>query len=103
MSTKDIRKCRFIACKHQTRDIDIENEPFVNVGKMYYHEDCYKLKESNEWKDKKTRQDLQEFRDIWWDKISNTVNYSQLMRILNDYIARGVSLVFLADSYHKHL
>lgn len=97
MSTANstIRKCRFIGCKHQTRDLDIAVEPFIKVGSVYYHEDCYKLKKSNEWKDEQTRKDLVEFRDIWWKNISKTVNFQQLMKILNEYIARGVSSDYL--------
>lgn len=99
MSKKDIRKCRFVGCKHSTKDIDISQEPYINVGSFFYHEDCYKLKQSNEWKDKQTRKDLQEFRDIWHQRISTTVNYAQLMKILNEYIANGVSSDYLLFAF----
>lgn len=95
MSKRNIRKCRFVNCKHSSKDIDIESESYVKDGSLYFHEDCYKLKKSNEWKDQQTRKDLTEFRNLWWKSISKTVNFSQLMRILNDYIARGVSSDYL--------
>jgi hypothetical protein len=95
MSKSDIKKCRFVGCKHPTREIDIGTEPYTKVGTMYYHEDCFQLKKSNEWKDSQTRKDLAEFREIWFNRISRTVNYPQLMWILNDYIARGVSSDYL--------
>lgn len=95
MSKRNIRKCRFVACKHETKNIDIDNESYVKDGTCYYHEDCFKLKQTNEWKDEKTRADLKAFRDLWYQRISKTVNYSQLMRILNDYIVRGISSDYL--------
>ena len=95
MNKKDIRKCRFPKCTHATREINIAVEPFVQEGNMYYHEDCYKIKQKNEWKNEQTKKDLTKFRDIWWKYISKTVNFGQLMMILNDYVARGVSSDYL--------
>ena len=93
--SNSIRKCRFIACKHKDKRIDIDNEPFVKEGNRYYHQDCFELKKSNEWKTQKTRDDFVRFRDIWYNRISKTVNFQQLMQILNDYVARGVESEYL--------
>lgn len=92
---KNIRKCRFIACKHKNKEIDIDNESFVKDGRCFYHQDCYELKKTNEWKSQKTRDDLTLFRDMWYQNISRTVNFSQLMKILNEYIARGIDSEYL--------
>lgn len=92
---KNIRKCRFIACKHENKEINIDSEPFVKDGRCFYHQDCYELKKNNEWKSQKTRDDLTLFRDMWYRNISDTVNFSQLMKILNEYIARGVDSDYL--------
>lgn len=95
MNKKDIKQCRFPMCKHATRRINIAEEPFVKEGTMYYHEDCYEIKKKNEWKSEQTKKDLAEFRDLWWKYISKTVNFAQLMTILNDYVAKEVPSDYL--------
>jgi len=95
MSGNNIRKCRYINCKHITREIDITLDDYVRKGTFYYHPDCYKSKVAGDWKDEQTKKDLAEFRNLWYHHISKTVNYSQLMRILNEYILRGISSDYL--------
>ena len=96
MAKKDIRTCRFINCKHDSKSIDISKEKYVkDKNNMYYHSDCFELKKSGEWKDKKTREELVQIRDIWGKNLNPTVNYPQLMKILNEFVARGISSEYL--------
>lgn len=39
MATK-IRKCRYVKCLHDTKDIDLLTDEYVQVGRSYYHKDC---------------------------------------------------------------
>lgn len=106
MSKKtDIKTCRYINCKHPTNKIDITVDSYKVVGTMYYHSDCYNEKQKAEWKDDATKKDLQYIKNRWVECISNTVVYSQLFHILNEYIARGVPskyLVFVIDYVIEH-
>lgn len=100
----DIKTCRYVNCKHPGKIIDISTDEYTVVGKgMYYHTDCFKQKD--EWKDEKTKQDLQYIKTQWGLHISKTVVYSQLFKCLNDLLARGISsdyLVFVLDYVIKH-
>lgn len=96
MSKKsDIKHCRYQQCKHDTNDIDITCDEYVVKGSMYYHKDCYKAKVNGEWKDEATKADLQLIKNLWFEHISKTVVYSQLFRVLNDFIERGVKSDYL--------
>lgn len=58
-----------------------------------------------EWKDEKTKADLQYIKNGWVTHISKTVIYSQLFQCLNELIARGISsdyLVFVFDYIVSH-
>lgn len=106
MSKKtDIKVCRYVNCPHG-KEIDITKDDYKVVGKtMYYHTDCLKKKRKGEWKDEKTKADLQYIKNQWVLHIDKTVIFSQLLQILNDFIARGVSsdyLVFVFDYVVKH-
>lgn len=106
MSKTDIRTCRYIDCKHPGKEIDIDKDSYKLVGKtMYYHSDCYKAKCKGEWKDEETKKDLQYIKNKWVECISDTVVYSQLFRVLNEYVARGIPskyLVFVLDYVVEH-
>lgn len=91
----NIRKCHYIKCLHETQDIDISKEEFQKDGRLYYHKDCYELKKKSDWKDQKTKEDIRSIIDLWNEHISNTVNFGYLTKILNEYIARGVSSEYL--------
>ena len=93
--SEQIKKCRFVNCKHPSRDIHLDTEDYVVQGHCYYHADCFDLKKSGEWKSQKTKEDLQKFRDLWHEKISKTTDYRRLMSILNQYIANGVESEYL--------
>lgn len=101
----DIKTCRYGQCKHTTKDIDITCDEYVAKRNMYYHKDCYKAKINGEWKDEVTKADLQLIKNLWLEHISKTVVYSQLFKMLNDFIARGVEseyLVFVMNYVIEH-
>lgn len=110
MSRKaDIKTCRYEKCKHPDKQIDISCEDYTRKGTMYYHKDCYKAKASGEWKDAQTKADLQLIKNMWVENISQTVVFSQLFKMLNDLLSRGISsdyLVFVLQyciENHLHL
>ena len=102
----DIKTCRYGQCNHPEKRIDITLDDYILVGKsMYYHKDCYQRKRREEWKDDKTKADLQYIKNQWVLHINKTVVYSQLMMVLNDYLSRGVEseyLVFVMDYVISH-
>lgn len=87
--------CRYKTCKHESKDIDITKDDFVNEGKSFYHSDCYKAKTAEDEAKKKKTADLMYFRNLWIDNISNTVVCSQLFKIVNDLLSRGIELEYL--------
>ncbi len=105
MAKKDIRKCRFDFCKHDSREIDTSIEPYVRDGNAYYHEDCYESKKNNDAKTDKQKADIQLIKDLWYIHISDTVVFSQLVSELNKLIARGIDsdyLVFVMKYIVNH-
>lgn len=106
MSKKtDIKTCRYARCIHPDKKIDIVKDDYKVNGTMYYHSDCYNLKQKCDWKDEHTKKDLQYIKNQWMLHINQTVIYSQLFRCLNDLISRGVSseyLVFVLDYVIKN-
>lgn len=91
----NIKVCRYKRCKHPDKNIDITKDEYVVKGTMYFHRDCYKSKASGEWKDEDTKKDLQYIKTLWLENISKTVVYSQLFRILNDLLERGIESAYL--------
>ena len=100
MSRKtDIKTCRFAGCPHGKK-IDISKDEYVMPAKgMYYHPDCLNKHKSGEWKDEKTRADLQYLKNQWALRIDKNVIFSQLMRVLNDFIGRGVPSDYLVFAF----
>lgn len=106
MSKKaDLRTCRFVGCPHN-RKIDISTEKYVMPQKgWYYHKDCFQQYKSGNWKSAQTKADLQYIKNQWALYINKDVVFSQLMRVLNEFLARGISseyLVFVLDYVIKH-
>lgn len=91
----DIKKCRYVHCKHLNKEINILCDEFKTIGKMYYHKDCYQAKIKGEWKDEKTKADLQLIKNLWIEHISDTVVYYQLFQCLNDLISQGIDSDYL--------
>ena len=104
MRKTDIKTCRYEMCPCKT--IDITKDDYTIVGKsMYYHTECLKKKKAGEWKDEKTKSDLQYIKNQWVLHIDQTVVFSQLFRELNNLLARGISseyLVFVFDYVVKN-
>lgn len=101
----NIRVCRYKQCKHTTRNIDIENDDYVAKKSMYFHKDCYRAKLNCEWKNDEVKKDLQFIKTLWYEHISKTVVYSDLFRVLNNLIERGVDskyLVFVMEYIVAH-
>jgi transposase len=105
MTKTDFRKCRYEKCPYN-HEINLLKDDYKIIGKtQYYHADCYKKKKSGEWKDEKTKSDLQYIKNQWSMHIDRTVVYSQLFRCLNDLLSRGISsnyLVFVIDYIIKN-
>lgn len=106
MSKKtDIKTCRFVGCPHGKK-IDISTDKYVMPNKgMYYHPDCFQKYKSGSWKSEQTKADLQYIKNQWALCINRDVVFSQLMKVLNEFIARGTSsdyLVFVFDYVIKH-
>lgn len=104
MRKTDIKTCRYEMCPCKT--IDITKDDYTLVGKsMYYHTECLKKKRAGEWKDEKTKSDLQYIKNQWVLHIDQTVVFSQLFRELNNLLVRGISseyLVFVFDYVVKN-
>lgn len=105
MENKNIRICRYVDCPHGKQiDITIDDYKVVN-DKMYYHADCLQMKRKNQYKDEKTKADLQYIKNGWVTHIDKTVVYSQLFQCLNDLLSRGIPsdyLVFVFDYVIQH-
>ena len=102
---KNIRICKYNHCKHQSKEIDITSDEYVCKNQQYFHKDCYKAKINGEWKDEQTKADIQLIKNLWIENISQTVVYSQLYQILNEFIERGISsnyLVFVMQYVIEH-
>ncbi|MDY4494858.1 MAG: hypothetical protein SPE24_08235 [Erysipelotrichaceae bacterium] len=95
MNRKSFRVCRYCNCPHPLKQIDISTDDFVVDGKLYYHRKCYDTKLDEEEKNKQKSKDYEYFRNQWVKNISNTVVYSQLYKVLNELIARGIELDYL--------
>lgn len=98
---KNIRTCRYSKCKHSDKKIDISTDDFVADGQKYYHKDCYESIQ----KESRVKSDFQYIKNQWVLHISNTVVYSQLYKVLNGFLERGVSsdyLVFCVDYIISH-
>ena len=55
-NNKNIKKCRYQNCTHQSRTIDISKEQYTLKGKSaYYHPDCYEKKNSEDQKTTSTK------------------------------------------------
>ena len=95
MAKSNIRMCRYAQCNHSTKEINLDVDEYTQKGKIYYHKDCYKAKIKGEWKDEKTKQDLQTIKNLWIEHINDTVIYSQLFQMLNGFLQRGVESEYL--------
>jgi len=79
---RKIRKCYYSKCRHGGQ-INTETDEYVQ-DKNLYHADCYQ-----------EMKNLQLIRNLWIERISNTVSYSQLNKVLRSYLDRGISSDYL--------
>lgn len=77
-------KCKYIHCRHESKDID--KEKAVLVGKSsYYHKDCLMEKEN-----------IEEIMKLFQERINKNVVFSQLRRTINSIIYdKDISSEFL--------
>jgi len=95
MSKSNIRICRYSQCNYPNKEINLDVDDYYQKNKFYYHKDCWKAKTKGEWKDEKTKQDLQTIKNLWIEHINETVVYSQLFQMLNGFLQRGVESEYL--------
>lgn len=72
MSQEKTYKCGFKHCQH---DSEITSDKAVKVGNRYMHEDCAEINNN-----------ITKIRDIYYEKISNTVVVKQLVSVINALI-----------------
>ena len=66
-------KCSFKHCQHES--CEISQDEAVIVGSRYMHKDCSKI-----------NTDISDIRDLYYEKISKTVVWSQLVSVINNII-----------------
>lgn len=70
-----IYKCAFKHCQHES--CEIPQDEAVKVGTRYMHKDCA---EKSEY--------IKKTRDLYFEKISNTVVMKQLVSVLNNLVIK---------------
>lgn len=73
MAAEKIYKCAFTNCIHESRDIP--QDQAVKMSTRYMHKDCAEI----------SRNTIK-VRDLYYEKISNTVVVSQLMKVINNLV-----------------
>ena len=66
-------KCAFRHCQHES--CEISQDKAVLIGKRYFHEDCAEIYNN-----------IEEIKRLYYEKISNTVVMSQLIRVINHIV-----------------
>ena len=83
MAKKKIVKCRYAHCLHESKDVNTEEA--VHVGNMYYHQDCFQVKE-----------DINKIVELFAMKVNPNVVYPVLKRTVNNIVfGKGVASDFL--------
>ena len=83
---RNLKTCRYKKCKFPDRRLNIAEQDYVSVGRLYFHKDCYEEKEKEDRIEEKIRADVQLIKNIWIENISNTVVLSQLYLEINKLI-----------------
>lgn len=90
---KDIVKCKYSSCMHNSKEINREDA--ICVGKQYYHKDCYQTKE-----------DIKKIIDLFIKHVNPNPVYSQLQSVIKNIIfKRKISsgyLLFGLQYYISH-
>lgn len=88
---KNIKTCRYKECKHPNKRLNIVEQDYISVGRLYFHKDCYAEKERKDAAEAKIKADIQLIKNMWVENISNTVVLSQLYLEINKLIReRGI-------------
>ena len=66
-------KCGFRHCQHES--CEVSQDEAVRVGTRYYHEDCAQIYKN-----------IEEIKQLYYTKISNTVVMPQLISVVNNII-----------------
>ena len=90
-----VKTCRYKNCSHDGKVILVGKDDFVVDGRLYYHADCFKLKQEEEEKKRKETVDMAAIRDMWVKNINPTVIFSDLNRVMYGLLSRGVSSDYL--------
>ena len=80
----DIKVCRYKKCRHPESKINIAEDSFVLIGKSsYFHSDCHEQKQLEDKAEEQLKADIQLIKNLWLEKISDTVVISQLYLEIN--------------------
>lgn len=66
-------KCRYGHCKHDSKDIP--DGEAVHVGNAYYHQDCYREKQS-----------IDDIIAVWCERVDDKPIYGELRGVINNLI-----------------
>lgn len=75
MSKKQVYKCGFKHCQHESCEV-LQDEA-VKVGGRYMHKDCAKISNN-----------MTKVRDIYYEEISKTVVVKQLVSVINNLVLK---------------
>lgn len=96
MAKADIKKCPYLQCPFPNGTVDISSDDFVKVKTRYYHKHCFDEEEKERQKKAQENADISLILDLWQKRISDTVNFGYLRKILNEYLDRGIPSDYLA-------
>lgn len=97
-----IKMCRFRGCMHPGGIIEPE-DACVHIGNLCYHADCYAMRQEDGAENLKA--DRQYILNLWLTNINPAVLISDLNRVINDMLRRGLSsdyLVFVLEYVIAH-
>ena len=87
-----IVKCRYGHCKHETRELPVEDA--VLVGKSaYYHKDCFQEKEN-----------IEKVLTMYMERVSPDVVVAELLKTINNIIyVKGIDSNYLLFALNHYL
>lgn len=93
---RNIKTCRYKKCRFPDRRLNIAEQDYVSVGRVYYHRDCYEEKKKEDDAEERIKADVQLIKNMWIENISNTVVLSQLYLEINRLIReRGIDSKYI--------
>lgn len=73
MIKKKMCKCAFKHCSHKS--CEVSQDEAVKIGNRYFHKDCADI-----------RNNIEQIKSLYYEKVSNTVVISQLLSVVNNII-----------------